>query len=147
MQSTRHQSWLNASAIPLIGLLVVGAFAAYVEFSPLPEGMSKPLESFSLQNELLLVTYITGLLAALSWWAMLSLYGKGAFSKDKIWPSLFTVGSLLTLGATLVFVMSIFGSDEDLSTKLFGFLLAASATLILCLKDHQQLTSKTKKKA
>lgn len=130
--------WFGTSLLPLLILLGIGSWYSYqVLNSPLE---FRSLEGFSLENELLIVTYTTLILAAASWWSMLSLYGKRAFTREHIWPSLFTVGAFLTLAATVVFVMSILGSDDDLWVKILGFVLASLSTLLLTLRDHKQLT-------
>lgn len=141
---TRRARWFGSSLIPLVLLLGLGGWYIYnVQISP-PEFQA--LEGFQLENELILVSYLSLILAAASWWSMLSLYGKGAFSREHIWPSLFTVGALFTLSATVVLVYSVMASDDQLIVKVVGFLLAAVATLILCFRDHAQLMGKPRKK-
>lgn len=138
-----HKKWLQPSIIPLLIVIVVGIFIGYATISAPPEFRS--LESFTLENELLLISYGSLLLSTLSWWLMFVLYGKGAYySKNHIWPSPFTAGALFCLATTVTFAITILGSDEDLNTKLFGFFLTASATTILTLKDHQQLMRRKK---
>jgi hypothetical protein len=135
--------WSGVSLLPILILLGLGFWYVYAVQTTPPE--FRALEGFELENELIAVAYISLLLSAISWWSLHVVNGKKALTREHIWPSLYTVGALFTLAATVIIVIGILADSEDLWQKTFGFLIASVLTLIFCLKDHQQLMAVKRK--